>query len=238
MTSPKDIKPNITRRLFLRLLGAGAFLFSLPSTAWSFVIDLFPVRTVERETFKFHPESGEIEWDGGKRDRYQLTVEGLIEKPVSFSYNDLKTLPQTNQVSDFHCVEGWSVQDIKWGGFRFEEIMKRVSLKPEAKYAVFHSLGETRSAPEGQDHYVESYPISDLVDPEKDLLLVLNMGGKPLPHDHGAPLRLIAPYDMAYKSIKFIQRIEFTDRVQPGWWTLSSSFYPVDAPVPEHRLRK
>lgn len=238
MTSSRDIKPNISRRIFLKLITAGIFLLNLPSTAWSFVIDIFPVRTVERETFKFIPESGEVEWDGEKKDKYQLIIDGLIETPLSLSYNDLKSLPQTDQVSDFHCVEGWSIEDIKWRGFKFEEILKKVSLKPEAKYAVFHSLGETRSAPEGQDHYIESFPVSELVDPKRELLLVLNMGGEPLPHEHGAPLRLIAPYDLAYKSIKFIQRIEFSDKVQPGWWTLASSFYPVNAPVPEHRLRK
>ena len=238
MTSSKDIKSNITRRVFLKLFGAGAFLLSLPSTLWSFVLDIFPVRTVEKETFRFNPDSGNIVWDGEKEETYKLTLDGLIQEPVNLTYNDLKSLPQTEQVSDFHCVEGWSVEDIKWGGFKFEEILNKVSIKPEAKFAVFHSLGETRSSPEGQEHYIESFPISELLDPEKELLLVLNMGGEPLSHDHGAPLRLIAPYDLAYKSIKFIQRIEFTDKVQPGWWTLASSFYPVDAPVPEHRLRQ
>jgi DMSO/TMAO reductase YedYZ molybdopterin-dependent catalytic subunit len=215
-----------------------AFLLSLPSTVWSFAVKIFPVRTVENETFKFNPDTGKIEWDGGKIEAYQLVVDGQVEKPLNLSYNDLKSLPQTEQVSDFHCVEGWSVQDIKWGGFRLEQILKKVSLKPEAKYAIFHSLGETRSSPEGQKHYIESFPVGEMLDPEREILLVLNMDGKPLPHDHGAPLRLIAPYDLAYKSIKFICRIEFSDKVQPGWWTLANSIYPVEARVPERRLRK
>ena len=65
MTNTRDIKSNITRRIFLKISGAGLFLLGLPSIVWSYVIDLFPVRTVEKETFRFNPGSGKIEWTGG-----------------------------------------------------------------------------------------------------------------------------------------------------------------------------
>jgi DMSO/TMAO reductase YedYZ molybdopterin-dependent catalytic subunit len=51
-------------------------------------------------------------------------------------------------------------------------------------------------------------------------------------------LRLIAPYDLAYKSIKFVTRIEFTQKARPGWWTLANPIYPMEARVPNSRLRK
>jgi len=70
------------------------------------------------------------------------------------------------------------------------------------------------------------------------MLLALDLDKNPLPLDRGAPMRLVCPYFLAYKSIKFVRMIEFSDRQQPGWWTLANPIYPVDAPVPKSRLRK
>jgi DMSO/TMAO reductase YedYZ molybdopterin-dependent catalytic subunit len=59
-----------------------------------------------------------------------------------------------------------------------------------------------------------------------------------LTDQHGAPLRLISPYDLGYKGTKFVGRIEFSDKEHPGWWTRANPIYPSEAPVPEDRLRK
>jgi DMSO/TMAO reductase YedYZ molybdopterin-dependent catalytic subunit len=219
---------------------AGGLLFmtrELSSVYASFVERLF-VRTVESTSFKFNASEGRIEWDDEKaREPYRLAVDGLIEEKRSFSYSDLLAFPQIEQVSDFHCVEGWSVQDIRWRGFRFSEILKRVTPKTQASHVVFHSFGKTSAAPKGQEHYIEFFPLKELIDPQRDILLALFMDQDPLPEDHGAPLRLIAPYDMGYKSIKYITRIEFTGKARPGWWTLANSMYPMEARVPPGRLR-
>jgi len=211
---------------------------SVPSSVYAFFVNSLPVRTVEKGNFKFNTEMSLIEWEKGKNEEYRLVVNGLVKEKKSFSYEDLKSFPQVEQVSDFHCVEGWSVKDIKWGGFRFKEILSQVEPKPPATHIVFHSFGKTGSAPQGQRRYIESFPISELLDPEREILLVLNMNNNPLPEEHGAPLRLIAPYDMAYKSIKFISRIEFSRWEKAGWWTLANPVYSIEARVPDNRLRK
>ena len=238
MKSIEQNIPSYPRRLFLKTMGILFFLVSIPASVRAFFLSQFPVRTVEKENFHFNPGTGIIEWEGGENDQYQLIVDGLVEKPKYFSYKELKSLQHVEQVSDFHCVEGWSVKDIKWGGFRFKEILDKVTPKPGATHAVFHSLGETRSAPRGQKHYIESFPIIELLDPKREILLVLNMDGLPLSDDHGSPLRLIAPYDLAYKSIKFITRIELAKGERPGWWTLANPIYAIKARVPDRRLRK
>jgi hypothetical protein len=229
---------GITRRLFLKIAGGLFFMTGVPSSVYAFFIDSLPVRTVEKGNFRFNAKMGLIEWEGGKKDEYRLVVDGLVKEAKAFSYEDLKSLPQVEQVSDFHCVEGWSVQDIKWGGFRFKEILSKVDPEPQATHIVFHSFGKTGSAPKGQGHYIESFPISELLGTEREILLVLNMNNNLLPEEHGAPLRLIAPYDLAYKSIKFISRIEFAQGERPGWWTLANPIYPIVARVPGDRLRK
>jgi DMSO/TMAO reductase YedYZ molybdopterin-dependent catalytic subunit len=236
---PESRRYNRERRVFLRLSLSAGLLAAAPSTLKAFFESRFPVRSVENENFRFDPPTGLIKWkDKPAGEPYRLSIDGLVEKPVNLTYGDLKGLPQVNQTSDFHCVEGWSVQDVKWGGFRFAEILKRVKVRPEAKYAVFHALGKTDSAPENLDHYRESLPIPELLDPKKECLLALSMDGKPLTHDHGAPLRVVSPFNLGYKGAKFVSRIEFSADQPPGWWTLANPIYPVTAPVPGNRLRR
>jgi DMSO/TMAO reductase YedYZ molybdopterin-dependent catalytic subunit len=226
------------RRLFLKMAGAVALCAGFPATVWAFFIKKFPVRSVERNDWVFEPASGQINFPGGSPEPYMLTVDGLVENPFKMTYQELQNIQQVEQVSDFHCVEGWSVADLKWGGFRFEQIVSRARPKPEAQFAVFHAMGKTGSKPGGLDHYIESFPLERLLDPKAEVVLALNLNNEPIPHEHGAPLRVLSPYDLAYKSIKFVHRIEFTDKQQPGWWTLANPIYPVDAPVPKKRLRK
>lgn len=195
-------------------------------------------RTVERKTFRFDPESGDVVYEDGRREPYSLVVDGLVSQAACFSYRQLLELPQTTQVTDFHCVEGWSVLDVGWKGVRFEEILKRVKVAKEARFAVFHALGETDYVAQGLNHYIESLPLADLTDRRKQVLLALEVDGQPLTHQRGAPLRVVSPFDLAYKSIKYVERIELVEKPVKGWWTLANPIYPVDAPVPPDRIRK
>jgi DMSO/TMAO reductase YedYZ molybdopterin-dependent catalytic subunit len=230
---------GIGRRLFLKVSAGIAALVAIPKWVWAVFVDALQVRTEEADTFRFDHKTGAVRWTSAKKEEpYYLTIDGLIEKPVKLSYSDLKALPQITQTSDFHCVEGWSVKDIRWGGFRFGELLKKVKVKPESKYVVFHSLGKTGSPAGGLDHYVESFSIEELLDPAKERMLALSMNGQPLPHDHGAPLRVVCPHDLGYKGSKFVTRVEFARERQPGWWTLANPVYPPEAPVPKDRLRK
>ena len=235
----ESLTGRVGRRVFLKVTGWAALAASVPSWAWSYFVEGLQVRTVENDTFRFSPETGSVRWTEKKKEEpYYLTIDGLVEKPVKLSYGKLKALPQIHQSSDFHCVEGWSVKDVRWGGIRFKEVMNKIKVKPEAKYVVFHSLGTTGSPAGGIDHYIESFSIEELLDPKKECLLALSLDNKPLLHDHGAPLRVVSPYDLAYKSCKFVRRIEFTTKREPGWWTKANPGYPSEAPVPESRLRK
>ncbi len=232
----KDIK--FGRRLFLKAMGLCTIMLGIPSSLKAWFEDEFYIRTVERNTFRFDSRTGMVRWTGRKDERYILSVEGLVDHTLKLSYADLLALPRSQQTSDFHCVEGWSFADNHWGGFRFWEIVKRARPKVGADCVVFYSLGETEDKPKGQACYLESHSLKELLDSKNECLMTLQLGGQPLPHDHGAPLRLIAPYSMGYKNIKYISRIEFVRQSRPGWWTLANPIYPEQAPVPADRLRK
>lgn len=229
--------PGINRRILLKAAAISATMICLPAWARSLPIPRFPTRTMENSAPDFDPARGILRTSEGEIP-YVLKVDGLVEAPQNLTYADLRDLPQHRQVSDFHCVEGWSVHSVPWGGVLFDEIVRLARPKPEAKFVTFHSIGETRYAPKGQEHYIENLPLEQLLDKAGDYLLALDLGDDPLPADRGAPMRLVCPYDLAYKSIKFIERIEFVEEMELGWWTLANAIYPWDAPVPESRLRK
>jgi len=238
----KNRTPDATRRTVLKaipalLLTAGAALWGLlPEKARAAFADTFPTRTVESGTFRFDPARGEVVWQGGRREPYALVLDGLVEAPARLSYADLRALPQVRRTADFHCVEGWSVKDAPWGGVEFRALFSRVRIKPAARYVVFHSLGQTERVG-GLTHYVESFPLAELLDPALGSLLALDMEGAPLPDARGAPARVVSPFDLAYKSIKFVTRAEFSAAPVEGWWTRANPIYPVRAPVQAERLR-
>src|SRR4030067_3403077 len=64
---------------------------------------------------------------------YTLTINGEVNNPAKLTWTEVLQLPKTVSVSDFHCVEGWSVLDCKWEGIRFRDIEKLVKPKEKAK---------------------------------------------------------------------------------------------------------
>ena len=64
---------------------------------------------------------------------YRLTIDGAVERPVTYSLADLRALPRVTQVSDFHCVTGWRVYDVTWGGVRFRDAPRGAGIRPQAR---------------------------------------------------------------------------------------------------------
>lgn len=136
---------------------------------------------------------------------WRLEIAGLCENPMTFSLNDLNRLPKATQISRLKCVESWSSK-AKWGGFRPIELFKIVKPKKEAKFVYFYSA----------DEYYEFIPINDLLNPRT--IFAYEMNDKPLPDEHGAPLRLIIPPKYGYKSVKTILKVYFVEKEENGYW--------------------
>jgi DMSO/TMAO reductase YedYZ molybdopterin-dependent catalytic subunit len=109
-------------------------------------------------------------------------------------------------VSDFHCVEGWSVSDLRWEGVRFRDIVEMVEPTENAQSVSF----------ECADGYTTSLSLDELLG--DDILLAHKLNGKPLEEGIGAPLRLVVPGKYAYKSAMWITRIVFTQKKELGYW--------------------
>ncbi len=157
-------------------------------------INRFRIRSVE-QTPEFDPAT------------WKLTIEGLVDKPLIITYSELLKLESEEQVSDFHCVEGWSVEDVKWKGVRLKVLFDKAGLAPEAKFATFHSASGI---------YSDSLSISEALEPYVMLAYMLNE--EALPEEQGRPLRLVIPGMFGYKNVKWVNRITLTEQQETGYW--------------------
>ncbi len=140
------------------------------------------------------------------RDSWSLVVDGEVENPLKFGWAEFLALPQVESVSDFHCVEGWSVLAQRWRGVLFATIQEQAKPKPGVEYALFGCA----------DGYTTSLPLSDLKG--GDVVLAHSLNGEDLSQPLGGPVRLVVPQKYAYKSPMWVTRITFAARDTPGFW--------------------
>lgn len=135
---------------------------------------------------------------------YVLPVAGLVERPQGFTLRRLRELATLTQITRHDCVEGWSVVG-KYTGVPLEALLALVRPRREARYVVFQSFDRDG---DGTPFY-GSLDLAQAAHPQTQLTLALN--GAPLDADHGAPVRLRIPTQLAYKSTKWVRRIELVD---------------------------
>lgn len=184
----------LSRARFLGLLAGGAAVGALSTRVFG-LVDGWRENTVEESRPVFDPET------------YRLTVDGLVARPLSLDYGALRALPAVRQVSDFHCVEGWMVPDVRWDGVLFQSLAELVGPLPDARYVTFHSLGGV---------YRDSLSLTQARLP--GVLIAYDLDGEPLSRVRGAPARLVMPRMFGYKGPKWLTRVEFRDRQDLGYW--------------------
>ncbi len=139
-------------------------------------------------------------------DAYTLTIDGLVEQPVSLSYDEVLDNQKYTKVVTLHCVEGWSV-DILWEGVLLADLFEGVDVQESADTVIFYS----------EDGYSTSLPLRTIMD--KQLMIAYKMNGVVLPPERGFPFQLVAEDKLGYKWIKWITRIELSDDADyKGYW--------------------
>ena len=146
-------------------------------------------------------------------EAWRLDVTGLVENPASLTWQQFLDLPQTEDVSDFHCVTTWSRFDNHWQGVRFRTIAELVIPMDEARYVLCTGYD---FLPDSYIPYTVNIPLVRAL--EDDVLLVHTWEGKPLPREHGGPCRMITPKLYAWKGAKWIRKIEFLANDRKGFW--------------------
>jgi DMSO/TMAO reductase YedYZ molybdopterin-dependent catalytic subunit len=140
------------------------------------------------------------------RESWDLRVFGLVEDPITMSYDQLLELTATRIVADIHCVTGWSKLDTIWEGVLFRDLMKMVEVKPNAMFVMVHC----------EQGFTTNVPLGVLMD--DDVLLAYRYNDLPLPPEHGHPLRLVVPKKYFWKSAKWVRGLEMMAQDRLGFW--------------------
>jgi DMSO/TMAO reductase YedYZ molybdopterin-dependent catalytic subunit len=208
-TPPEESPRRIGRGVFLATVAGGLTSLYWGKAAWSHVsnalsgveavVPLVPsgwrIYTVAATMPKFDPAT------------WRLRIGGLVDHPQELTYDELRALPQASQVSDFHCVTGWSVDNVHWGGVRFKDLLAQAKPHPEAHALQFVSA---------EQPYVDYLTLAQASLP--DVMLAWEMNGKPLLREHGAPVRVVIPDMYGYKNVKWVAEINLVPQAGSGYW--------------------
>ena len=141
---------------------------------------------------------------------WSLTIDGMVAKPLSFSYDDIVARAKTQNITTLACISNELNGDLagtaEWTGLPLRELLEEAGVDPKAVDIVFRAA----------DGYDDSIPVAQAMHPTT--LLVTGMNGEPLPPDHGFPARLIVPPIYGMKNVKWVERIEAVDLDYQGYW--------------------
>jgi DMSO/TMAO reductase YedYZ molybdopterin-dependent catalytic subunit len=138
---------------------------------------------------------------GGFAD-WRLTVDGMVDRPASFSIDRLKSYPSRSQITHLACEEGWSYI-AEWIGVPLSHVLDVVGVQPQARYVVYFSI---------DSDWWDSVDMADALHPQT--FLAYGMNGNELPVGNGGPLRMRVPRQLGYKSVKFITHLTVTDSMK------------------------
>lgn len=137
---------------------------------------------------------------------WKLSIDGLVENPVRLDLAAFLALPQSESVSDIHCVTKWSRYDNYWQGVSSRELIGLVRPKAEARHVIFHA----------HDGYTTNVAFDAFA--TDDVLLAHMWEGYPITRNHGGPVRVVIPRCYLWKSAKWVKRIELSRDDKPGFW--------------------
>jgi sulfoxide reductase catalytic subunit YedY len=140
-------------------------------------------------------------------ENWQFAISGLVDKPISWNWEEFMKLKRKVQVSDFHCVTGWSVYKLTWEGIPLSELLQMAGVKGTARFAKMYS---------GDKVYTDCLSLEQVK--MEDVMVAVLMDGKPIPNKLGGPVRLVVPKMYAYKSVKWLQAIELIEKEHIGYW--------------------
>ncbi len=131
-------------------------------------------------------------------------------KPVAhWNWTEFNALPKTTQARDIHCVTKWSKLDTNWEGVLIDDILAAAGLaEAPTPFTLAHSF----------EGYSTNVPSADLLGGKA--MVALRYAGQPLAAEHGGPARLLVPHLYFWKSAKWVNALQFTEKDEPGFWEL------------------
>jgi DMSO/TMAO reductase YedYZ molybdopterin-dependent catalytic subunit len=139
-------------------------------------------------------------------DSWTFKVVGLVENPVTWTWDEIHALQESTFVGDIHCVTTWSRLGVTFNGVSVDTLLDIAKPRRSASHAIAFS----------HTGYTTNLPIADVRDGKA--LIVWDVDGEPLPREHGGPARMIVPHLYFWKSAKWVAGIRILDHDEPGFW--------------------
>ncbi len=162
-------------------------------------INLTPI-SQQRTTAIFGPQYIDIE-------TYQLQIDGLVERPMNFTYDQIIAYPSTSKVVTLTCVEGWYFT-AKWTGIPLGTLLNVTGIKENATAVTFYAV----------DGYSTSLDLDYILD--NDTMLAYRINDVTLPQERGFPFQLVSEGKWGYKWPKWITHIELRETSKKGYWEI------------------
>jgi DMSO/TMAO reductase YedYZ molybdopterin-dependent catalytic subunit len=138
---------------------------------------------------------------------WKMKVGGLVDRPFTMGFEELRSLPPTRLTKDFQCVTGWRVHDVKWAGVKLADLLDRAGVQPRGAAVTFRSFDGA---------YTESLTMEQAR--RDDVIVAYEMEGNPVSSAHGGPVRMLVAPMYGYKSLKWLDSIDVTSKLEGGYW--------------------
>lgn len=136
---------------------------------------------------------------------FRFKVFGVVDNPYSMSWEELMAMPKIKRTLSIDCVTHWSRLDDIWEGISMKAVLEKA--KPQGKFVMQHSSSVG---------YTTNTPLENTM--TENAMLAYNFNGKPLPDEHGGPLKGLIPELYLWKSAKWIDGLEVMEKDRPGFW--------------------
>jgi DMSO/TMAO reductase YedYZ molybdopterin-dependent catalytic subunit len=141
-----------------------------------------------------------------KAEDWTFRVDGLVGTPKTWTWADVHRMPPSSYNGDIHCVTTWSKLGTSFNGVSVDTFFDEVGLLPEATHVVaWSSTG-----------YTTNLPLDDVTGGKA--WIVWEHENRPLPPQHGGPVRMLVPHLYFWKSAKWVAGIRVLDHDEPGFW--------------------
>jgi DMSO/TMAO reductase YedYZ molybdopterin-dependent catalytic subunit len=139
-------------------------------------------------------------------DQWSFTIEGLVSKPIRWTWDEFLKLPAQSFTVDIHCVTKWSKLDTHWEGVSLDTLFEHVEIDESAEYVTAFSDGG----------YTTNLPLDEIVDGKA--FVAYRYDDDPLEPEHGGPARLVVPHLYFWKSAKWVRGLRLMEDDEPGFW--------------------
>ena len=141
---------------------------------------------------------------------WTLKIKGEVDNPLTFTYEDLQTLPSVEQFTTLTCISnpigGDLISNARWKGVPLRHILEMASMRESARKVAFFA----------EDGYSDSIPVSQAL--RDEVLVAYEMNGQPLTDKHGFPARMLIPGLYGLKSVKWLKAVQPVDFDFQGYW--------------------